>query len=125
VGLALVSRYGQRDQVRWGALVPRPDGTAFVQGFLDSYRRVEVPMVPPPETRANRLDNVRRAPGKEGSMANTMAQAVLDSVDVIHRYEVSRELSESGRAWLVTLQGPGGQTCVVSRLRSSREGNGF
>lgn len=58
-------------------------------------------------------------------MTNTMAQAQLDSVDLIHRYEVSRELSETGRSWLITLQDANGRVCVVSRLRSSREGNGF
>lgn len=58
-------------------------------------------------------------------MTNTMAQAQLDAGILIHRYEVSRELSESGRSWLITLRDDQGRTCVVSRLRSSREGNGF
>lgn len=120
-----MTRYGRRDQVRWGALVPRPDGSAFVQGLLESYKRLEVPLVPPPEGRTNRLDNVRRAPGKEGAMVNTIGQAQLDSVDLVHRWEIERQLSETGRSWLVTLQAPDGRTCVVSRLRSWREGNGF
>ena len=82
-------------------------------------------MVQPPESRSNRLEGVARRQAKEGTMANTLAQAQLDSVDLIHRYEVSRELSETGRSWLLTLQAPDGRTCVVSRLRSSREGNGM
>lgn len=58
-------------------------------------------------------------------MSNTLGQAQLDSVALIHRFEVGRELSESGRAWLIELRAPDGRTCVVSRLRSSREGNGM
>jgi len=121
----LASRYGQRDLFRPGALVARPDGSYFVQAFKDSYRRTEVPAVQPPEDRSSRLGNIARAPQKEGTITNTMGQAVLDSVAATHQYEVSRALSESGRSWLLTLKSPDGQTCVVSRLRSSREGNGM
>lgn len=120
-----MNRYGKRDLVAPGSWVTRPDGSMFQQLHEDSYRRIQVPMVQPPEDRSNRLGNIARAPVKEGTMTNTLAQAQLDSVDLIHRYEVSRELSESGRSWLITLQDPQGRTCVVSRLRSSREGNGF
>lgn len=119
------ARYGKRDLFGIGYLVERPDGSLFTQGFTDSYTRTTVPTVMPPEDRGNRLEGVNRRQAKEGSMTNTMAQAQLDAGDLVHRYEVARELSETGRSWLITLQGPGGQTCVVSRLRSHREGNGF
>jgi hypothetical protein len=123
-----VQRYGQRDRVvapGYWAIVPRPDGSEFVQRDLSTYRRTEVPAVNPPEDRSSRLGTIARAPAKEGTIMNTMGQAVLDSVTATHQYEVSRELSETGRSWLLTLKSPDGQTCVVSRLRSSREGNGM
>lgn len=119
------ARYGQRDLFATGFVVERPDGSHFTQGYLGSYRRTEVPAVQPPEDRSSRLGTISRGPQKEGTIANTMGQAILDSGAAIHQYEVSRELSPSGRAWLLTLKSPDGQTCVVSRLRSSREGNGM
>ncbi len=126
VGLAVL--YGRRDLYLGGGsrpLVTRPDDTMFIQNDTNTYRRIQVPMVPPPEDRTNRLEGVARRQAKEGTMANTMSQAVLDSVDVVHRYEVGRTLSPSGKAWLIELEGPGGKRLTVSRLRSSREGNGF
>lgn len=121
------ARYGKRDLFEPGAVVERPDGSLFTQGYpvTGGYRWTNVPTIMPPENRGSRLEGVHRRQAKEGSMINTMAQALLDAGNPIHRYEVARELSETGRSWLITLQGPGGETCVVSRLRSHREGNGF
>lgn len=56
---------------------------------------------------------------------NTMDQALIDAVALTPRREVSRELSETGRSWLITLEDDQGRRSVVSRLRSHREGNGF
>jgi hypothetical protein len=121
----LTQRYGKRDLFGIGFVVERPDGSHFTQGYLPSYRRTEVPMVPPSADRTSRLEGVARRQAKEGTMLNTLAQAQLDSGALIHRYEVDRQVSGTGRSWLITLQAPDGRTCVVSRLRSSREGNGM
>lgn len=119
--------YGRRDLYSrdHARLVQCPNGRQFLQNASSTYLRTWVPTVLPPEDRSSRLGNIARAPAKEGTVTNTMAQAQLDSVDLIHRYEVGRELSETGRSWLITLQDSQGRTCVISRLRSSREGNGF
>jgi len=58
-------------------------------------------------------------------MQNTMGQALVDSGVTNHLTEVSRELSETGRAWLIVMKDDQGRQCTVSRLRSHREGNGF
>lgn len=119
--------YGRRDLYDRGSarLVVCPSGRQFLQNAPSTYQRTTVPMVPVPEGRASKIEGIRRGQGKEGSMINTMGQALLDAGDAIHRYEVARELSESGRAWLITVQSPTGKTSVISRLRSWREGNGF
>lgn len=120
--------YGNRDSYtkESRALITRPDDTVFIQNAPHTYRVTEIPMVHPPETRTNRLEGVSRRTTKEGTMHNTMDQSRLDaSGDVIHRYEIKRELSETGRSWLITVALPGGREAVVSRLRSHKEGNGF
>lgn len=109
-----------------GSVVPRPDGSEFIQGDLATYLKIDVPMVEPPATRSNRLEGVNRRMAKEGSMSNTMAQAQLDAAGPLFaRYETGRQLSDTGRSWLITVALPDGREAVVSRLRSSREGNGF
>lgn len=107
-----------------GAWVTRPDGSQFQQLHTDTYRRVQVPEILPNPDRSSRLEGVLRAHTKEGSMHNTMGQAQLDQ-GTIHRYETGRQLSESGRSWLITLRSDEGREVVVSRLRSWKEGNGF
>ncbi len=125
--MSFAPEYGRRDSYtrESRALIVRPDETVFIQNDLNTYRRAQVPAVLPPENRSGKLGDIARRTAKEGTMANTMGQALADAGSVISRYEVGRELSSSGLSWLITLQDTSGRQVVISRLRSHREGNGF
>lgn len=121
-------RYGNRESYdpKQHPKVIRPDGTAFRQGVLSTYRRTELPVFVPSDQRPDPMTGLSRSTRKDGGpMQNTLGVSGLAPWDTLDWLtEISREPSETGRSWLVTVQHRDGRRAVVSRLRSTREGNG-